>query len=76
MHQNIHYSGHKCPPAFLILNQINPIYTHKPDFSKIQLNILLSSTFRSSELSLYFILAKKKLVRVYNIFHAHYMLPH
>jgi hypothetical protein len=40
---NIHYRDHKSQPV-VILSQMNPIHNFPPYFSKIQSNIMLSST--------------------------------
>jgi hypothetical protein len=45
----VHYRVHKSPSPIHTLSQVNPIHTPKPYFQKIQFNIILRSTTRSSE---------------------------
>jgi hypothetical protein len=47
----VHYSVHKSPPPILIMNQTNSLFhAISSEFLKIDINIVLQSTLRSSEL--------------------------
>jgi hypothetical protein len=45
---NVHYRVHQSPALAHILSQISPIHTIPSYLSKIQFNIILPPTFRSS----------------------------
>ena len=50
---NVHYRIHICPSPVLIVSQIDPVHTHTSHFLKIRLNIILPSTSRSPQWSLF-----------------------
>jgi hypothetical protein len=50
----VHYRDHKSPPPHLILSQPNPVRPIDPYLPKVQLNVILPPTPRSSQWSLPF----------------------
>jgi hypothetical protein len=64
---------YKCPPLVPILNEMNTVHTFPPYFPKINSNIILPSTPRSSEWSLLFRISCRNSVRISHLSHACYM---
>ena len=44
MNPKVHRRVHKSPPPVYILNQISPVYAPLPNLSKIDFNIIFTST--------------------------------
>jgi hypothetical protein len=72
--QKVHYvSQNLTSPPVPLLSQINPVYTPKTHFHKIQFNIILPSTPRSSKWSLPFRISNLYFVRISHCIHGCYM---
>jgi hypothetical protein len=65
----VHYRVHKSSPPVHILSQMKPMHSLPPYFLKINFNIILSSTPKSSECSISFRIFNKKFVLISHLAH-------
>jgi hypothetical protein len=62
-----HYRFYRIPSLVLILSQINLVHNFPPYFSKNHSNVILQSSYMSSEMSLPFGISDENFVCIYHI---------